>query len=53
MEDVGGIGGVLGWLVNTAISAVIGFIVGAVIATVVDRIKAGKHDEHAPVAAAH
>lgn len=45
VDGVGGIGGVLGWLMNTAISAVVGFVVGAIIATVVDRFKAGSHDE--------
>ena len=42
VNGVSGIGGLLGWLVNTTISAVIGFIVGAVVATIVDTIKASK-----------
>lgn len=51
VAGVGGIGGFLEWLINTAISAVIGFFVGAIIATVVDTIKGKKHDAHAPAAA--
>jgi uncharacterized protein len=37
-HKVGGIGGILGWLVNTALSAVVGLIVGFLIVTVVARI---------------
>ncbi len=47
VSGVGGIGGLLGWLINTAISAVIGVVVGAVIATVVDRLPFGKKAEGA------
>ena len=36
---VGGIGGLLAWLVNTALSAVLGFIVGSIVATIVDKVK--------------
>jgi predicted DNA repair protein MutK len=39
-HDVGGIGGVLGWLVNTAASAVLGVVVGAAIVTVVGQVRA-------------
>ena len=42
VSDVPGIGGVLAWLVNTAVSAVVGFVVGAVIATVVARLPLGR-----------
>ena len=35
VADIGGIGGVLAWLVNTAASAVVGLFVGAVIVAVV------------------
>ncbi|MEM7091515.1 MAG: DUF808 domain-containing protein [Actinomycetota bacterium] len=46
VKDVGGIGGFLGWLVNTAISAVVGLIVGSIVATVVDRVRGGSHEDH-------
>jgi uncharacterized protein len=42
VHHVGGVGGVLAWVVNTAASAVIGLIVGAVVVTImhlVQRIK--------------
>lgn len=42
-HDVAGIGGVLGWLVNTAASAVVGLIVGFAIVLVVQRLPFGKH----------
>ncbi|NNC80435.1 MAG: DUF808 domain-containing protein [Acidimicrobiales bacterium] len=45
VKDVGGIGGVLGWLINTAISAVVGLAWGAIVATVMDRVKAGSGEE--------
>lgn len=52
VADVGGIGGVLGWLVNTAISALIGLIVGFVVVAIVSRFHGG--DDHTPAAdAAH
>jgi uncharacterized protein len=38
VHDVGGIGGVLGWLTNTAMSAVLGIIVGAIVVAVVSRL---------------
>lgn len=38
VHDVGGIGGLLGWLVNTAASAVIGLLAGAVVVAVVSRL---------------
>jgi predicted DNA repair protein MutK len=37
VEDVGGIGGLLAWLINTGISAIIGLAVGAIVVTVVSR----------------
>lgn len=46
VDDVGGIGGVLSWLVNTALSAIVGFIVGAILATLIDRFKPAKPDAH-------
>jgi len=42
VEDVGGIGGVLEWLVNTAASAALGFVVGAVVVAVVSVLPFGK-----------
>jgi uncharacterized protein len=46
VHDVGGIGAVLEWLVNTAASAAVGFVVGAALVTVVSllplsRVRAG------------
>jgi len=38
VHDVAGIGGVLGWLVNTTASATVGLAVGLVLATVVARL---------------
>jgi uncharacterized protein len=37
VEGVGGIGGLLAWLINTGISAIIGLAVGAVVVAVVSR----------------
>jgi predicted DNA repair protein MutK len=46
---VAGVGGVLGWLVNTAASAVIGVVVGAVAVAVMHVLPFGGHrDEPAP-----
>lgn len=39
VHDIGGIGGVLAWLVNTAVSALIGLVVGFVIVAVVNVVK--------------
>ena len=39
VHDVAGVGGVLGWLVNTAASAVVGLAVGFAVVAVVMRIK--------------
>ncbi len=53
VEDVGSIGGVLAWLVNTAISAVIGLIVGLIVVAIVSRFHGDDHgDEHADADAA-
>jgi len=43
LRDIGGVGGVLGWLANTAMSAVVGIIVGFLVATIVTRLPFGKH----------
>jgi predicted DNA repair protein MutK len=47
VHGVGGLGGLLAWLVNTGLSAVVGLIVGVIVATVVTRLPIGsKHDGH-------
>lgn len=38
-HGISGIGGVLGWLVNTALSAVLGLIVGAIVVALVSRLR--------------
>lgn len=43
VANIGGIGGLLAWLVNTIASAIVGFIIGAIIATVVDRLPFGSN----------
>ncbi|MGH1488439.1 MAG: DUF808 domain-containing protein [Acidimicrobiales bacterium] len=48
VKDISGIGGFLGWLINTAISAVVGFMIGAIVATIVDRLPFGAKKEAAP-----
>ncbi|MCV7280130.1 DUF808 domain-containing protein [Mycolicibacterium flavescens] len=50
---VGGIGGVLAWLVNTAASAVIGLAVGAVVVAVVHMLPFGKGDKKTAATADH
>jgi uncharacterized protein len=47
VHKVGGIGGLLGWLVNTGISAVIGLIVGFAVVQIVKRLPFGKHGKAA------
>jgi predicted DNA repair protein MutK len=47
VHDVGGVGGVLGWLINTTISAIIGLIVGFVLVAIIGRLPFGKHAEPA------
>ena len=37
VADIGGVGGVLAWLVNTALSAVVGVIVGGIVVAVVSQ----------------
>src|SRR3954470_4809599 len=54
VAGVAGVGGLLGWLVNTLASALIGLVVGAVIVAVLHVLpRRGKHDEHGEPAAAH
>jgi predicted DNA repair protein MutK len=43
---VAGIGGVLGWLANTAISAVIGLVVGFALVAIVARLPFGRAADH-------
>ena len=50
VNDVGGIGSVLGWLVNTALSAVVGIAVGAVVVAIASRFQSSSSPE---TAAAH
>jgi len=48
VHDVGGIGGVLAWLVNTAVSAVVGLGWGVLVVNVIERLPIGsKDDAHA------
>ena len=42
VHDIAGVGGVLGWLVNTAASAVVGLAVGFVVVFVVARVQAAR-----------
>lgn len=46
VHDVGGIGGILSWLVNTSISAVVGLIVGAIVVAIVARLPFASHGSH-------
>lgn len=51
VHDVGGVGGLLGWLANTAASAVVGLVVGAVAVAVAAQFGIGTGDDdayHAP-----
>ena len=45
VEDVGGIGGLLAWLINTGISALIGLIVGLVVVAIMSRFHGSSHDD--------
>jgi len=52
-DAVGALGGVLGWLVNTAASAVVGLVVGAIAVAVMHVLPFGKHEDaggHEPAA---
>jgi predicted DNA repair protein MutK len=48
VHDVGGVGGVLGWLANTGASAVVGLVVGSLLVGVVSLLPFGKggHTAH-------
>ena len=43
VEDVAGIGSVLAWTVNTAISAIVGLAVGSLVAVIVTRVRRARH----------
>lgn len=43
VKGVGGIGGILAWLVNTSLSAIVGFIVGMAVIAVVTRLPFGSN----------
>ena len=45
VRDVGGIGGVLAWLVNTAVSAVVGLLTGAFVVAIVSQFHGASPDE--------
>ncbi len=45
VHDVGGIGGVLGWLVNTSISAFIGILIGAIVVAIVTKLPIGSSED--------
>ena len=44
VHDVPGIGGVLGWLVNTLTSAVVGLAVGALVVAIVSRVRTRRRE---------
>ncbi len=43
VHDIGGIGGILAWLVNTSLSAILGIIVGSIVVAVVANLPFGAH----------
>jgi predicted DNA repair protein MutK len=47
VHDVPGIGGILGWLVNTLASAIVGLAVGALVVAFVSRLRAARRDASA------
>ncbi|MFV0306879.1 MAG: DUF808 domain-containing protein [Desertimonas sp.] len=51
VHDIAGVGGILGWLVNTGVSAVIGLVVGFVILFVTRRLPFGRDDADRSAAA--
>ena len=53
VHDIGGVGGALGWLVNTVVSAIVGLIVGVAVATVVERLPIGRRADAAATHDAH
>ena len=53
VSDIAGIGGVLGWLVNTAASAVVGLAVGFLVVFVVARVQAARGGSATAAPAGH
>jgi predicted DNA repair protein MutK len=43
---VQGVGGLLAWLLNTAVSAVVGLIVGAIVVAIMHVLPFGKQEQH-------
>ena len=50
VHDIAGVGGILGWFVDTAASAVVGLLVGFAIVAVMSQVHGRKHDDTAPAA---
>jgi len=48
VKDVGGIGGVLAWLVNTSLSAVVGLIAGAIVVAIISNLPFGSKKDLEP-----
>ncbi len=46
VHDVGGIGGVLEWLINTGISAIVGIIAGSIVVAIVTKFFHKSSDDH-------
>jgi len=53
VHDLSGVGGVLGWVVETGLSAIVGLLVGFVVATIVTKLPFGKHGDDHTTASAH
>lgn len=45
VDGVAGIGGILAWLINTAVSAIIGLVVGAIVVAIVSRFRGTPPEE--------
>ena len=48
VDDIAGIGGLLAWLINTAISAIVGLIIGLIIVAIVSRFHRDESDDAHP-----